>query len=347
MISFAGYDSTGTLSNIDAVPSGTTFTITNHGTERPIGLYVQTYSLIGEGETRDVVLGYDEETYDFITQTIDASGLYEGGYVYAMLTTGEPYAGEERPPYSNDRGWYWYYALEMAVYDEAENILPAGESVTITLPDGGLDTIYSIVAYYPVEGDMCTHCLNVFVGDDAVAAANPPSSEKPETSFTDVPEGVWYYEAVQWAADKGYIRGNGDGTFGPNNNMKRDEVFTILARIKGADVEGGTPWYQKAVDWAVENNVSYGNNPEDPITREELIVMLWRYEGRPDADISVLDGFSDSASIDDWADFPEAMAWAVQNGILNGDNNQLKPLNNTIRAEGAAILQRYCEKLGK
>ena len=173
-----------------------------------------------------------------------------------------------------------------------------------------------------------------------------PTEPEPATpAFSDVNEGEYYANAVAWAAEKGYIKGNPDGTFAPNTPMQRVAVFTILARVDGADASGAD-WDKKAINWAVENNVSYGDNPEDEVTLEQLIVMLWRYTDRPESDISALDRFSDSSSIHTWEDFPEAMAWAVETGILQGNpDGTLKPLSNLERGRGAVILQRYYDNV--
>lgn len=172
----------------------------------------------------------------------------------------------------------------------------------------------------------------------------PDETETPAGTFDDVDAKEFYASDVEWAAENGYIKGN-DGKFLPNNPLRRNEFFTILGRMADADVDGGTPWYQKAVDWAVENNVSSGDAPEGNITLEQLIVMLYRYEGEPEADTSVLeDRFSDGSDISSWAE--DGIAWAVEIGLVNGNaDGTLTPGTGLPRWRGAMVLKRYCENV--
>ncbi|MDR2360143.1 MAG: S-layer homology domain-containing protein, partial [Oscillospiraceae bacterium] len=89
--------------------------------------------------------------------------------------------------------------------------------------------------------------------------------------------------------------------------------------------------------------ITDGTNPNAPITREQLVTILWRYYvggGVPDAPQSRnLSGYTDSAQISDWA--RDAVAWAVGRGILQGDASGLRSGDNVKRSEVAAILRRY------
>ena len=187
-------------------------------------------------------------------------------------------------------------------------------------------------------------------GSEIFGTVGPDKSTEPEnpstSTFTDVPKGIWYYEAVQWAADKGYIQGY-NGEFSPNGSLTRGAIFTILARVDNVDTNGGSTWYEKGMNWAVENGVSDGTSPTSDITLEMLVTMLYRYENKPNADTSVLARFSDSSSLHTWTDCREAMAWAVEIGLVEGSGGKLDPLSTLARSRGAVVLQRYCEKLGK
>ncbi len=102
-------------------------------------------------------------------------------------------------------------------------------------------------------------------------------------------------------------------------------------------------WYADAVAWASANGVvtGYQNGafgPDDPITREQLAVMLWRYTGSPAARQTLR--FSDADQISGFA--LQAMQWAVQNGIINGyANGTLNPRGNATRAQVAQMLQNF------
>ena len=140
------------------------------------------------------------------------------------------------------------------------------------------------------------------------------------------------------------MKGTGDGiTFSPALPLNRAMLMTILARMDGQDVTGGSTWYEKAMNWAKANGVSDGTNPTASITREQLVTMLWRYAGESTSTAS-LDGFNDASTVSDYA--VTAMRWAVEKGIINGANGSLNPRNNASRAEVAAILMRFCE-MGK
>ena len=159
-------------------------------------------------------------------------------------------------------------------------------------------------------------------------------------TFVDVAKSDWFADAVAYVTDKGLMNGTGSDTFSPNASTTRGMLMTVLARYAGEDTTGGSPWYQKGMNWAKAKGVSDGTNPEVNITREQLVTMLYRYAGSPKANGS-LDSFSDAASVSSYA--VNAMQWAVANGIVNGSNGKLNPKNNATRAEVAAILMRFCE----
>ena len=106
-------------------------------------------------------------------------------------------------------------------------------------------------------------------------------------------------------------------------------------------------WYADAVAWGTENGVlkGYGGRrfgPDDPITREQLALMLWRYAGSPETH-GDLNAFTDRESVNDWV-YP-AMEWAVGSGVITGtDNGELLPKGQVVRSHFAEILKAYCEK---
>ena len=159
-------------------------------------------------------------------------------------------------------------------------------------------------------------------------------------TFSDVVKSDWFADAVAYVTDKGLMNGTGRDTFSPSASTTRGMLMTVLARYAGEDTTGGSPWYQKGMNWTKAKGVSDGTNPEVNITREQLVTMLYRYAGSPKANGS-LDSFSDAASVSSYA--VNAMQWAVANGIVNGSNGKLNPQNNATRAEVAAILMRFCE----
>ena len=106
---------------------------------------------------------------------------------------------------------------------------------------------------------------------------------------------------------------------------------------------GGNDWYAQAVQWAADNSIVTGVSdgvfaPNASITREQLVVMLYRYAGEPNAGGS-LTGFSDSANVSSWAQ--QAMTWAVSSGIVGGSNGALNPQSGATRAEVAQMLMNF------
>ncbi|MDI9514702.1 MAG: S-layer homology domain-containing protein, partial [Bacillota bacterium] len=117
----------------------------------------------------------------------------------------------------------------------------------------------------------------------------------------DVREGVWYYSAVRFVAQNGLMNGTGKNTFSPQAAANRGMIVAILHKLSGSeetlqssfrDVVSGA-YYAKGVAWAQKNDIvaGYGNGlfgPEDSITREQMITILWKFAGLPAADTTSL-----------------------------------------------------------
>lgn len=171
-------------------------------------------------------------------------------------------------------------------------------------------------------------------------------------TFTDVTPGDWFYEAVEYCRENGLMAGKGSGRFAPNDNMTRAELATVLYRHAKSpavtsgpdfiDVKGDT-WYTKAVAWAQENNIvsGYGNGrfgTNDPVRREDIAVIFWRYAGRPEVGKDA--EFADMSKVSSYA--LEAVDWAKANGIVSGKgNNHFDPKGCATRAEVATMLMNY------
>ena len=109
-------------------------------------------------------------------------------------------------------------------------------------------------------------------------------------------------------------------------------------------VEAGS-WYEAAVNWASENGIVNGYSaekfgPNDPITREQLAAILYRYKtGVASSELQAISSFSDAGDISDWA--ADAMAWCVAEGIINGvTETTLEPQGRATRAQVATMLMR-------
>lgn len=159
------------------------------------------------------------------------------------------------------------------------------------------------------------------------------------------------------------MNGTSKTTFGPNDSTTRGMIVTVLYRLENepsaaaasfTDVVSGQ-YYTDAVAWANANGIvtGYGNGkfgPNDVVTREQFAAILYRYAQYKKYDVSVGEdtnilSYADAQSISAYA-IP-AMQWAGGAGIVNGFNGKLNPQNNATRAEVAAMLMRYCEKVAK
>lgn len=175
-----------------------------------------------------------------------------------------------------------------------------------------------------------------------------PEDKKPEETvkkaseiFVDVEAGSWYEEDVTFAVEKGLFKGVDETHFAPAVATTRAMIMTVLARLDGSRADT----YDEAVKWAVDNGVSDGSDINAVITREQFVTMLYRYAEQPEAS-GELTGFTDMTEVSDWAWV--AMSWAVDNGIIKGnEQSQLSPKAAATRAEAAAIMQRYITLIEK
>ena len=180
--------------------------------------------------------------------------------------------------------------------------------------------------------------------------------------YDDVNTSAWYHDAVDYAVSHNLFKGNSETEFAPNGAMTRGMLVTVLARYEEArggkvdanqntftDVAAGS-WYEMGAAWAAGAGIVNGVTadsfaPNDNISREQLVAMLYRYADYLQLNTEVPDkalSFNDSESISDYA--VDAVKWAVANGIINGkDNNNFDPSGSASRAEVAAVLMRFAE----
>ncbi len=176
--------------------------------------------------------------------------------------------------------------------------------------------------------------------------------------FTDVPAGSWFEEAVLWAARNGITDGVSRDRFAPGQETTRAQVVTMLWRNEAcpepdgsaafADVTDGE-WYSEAIAWAAESGVVQGYPgglfaPDQCITREELVTVLYRCAGRREGDAAApdtdLSAYTDCDSVSPYA--REAMRWAVGNGIVKGTSETaLSPQGTATRAQLVQMLYRW------
>lgn len=165
------------------------------------------------------------------------------------------------------------------------------------------------------------------------------------SSFDDVARSSWYALAVDYVTSEGLFEGTSDSTFSPQSTMTRAMVMTVLHRMSGdIDYVDGEYWYTSHMDWAMDAGISDGSNPLDSVTRAQLVTMLWRYMGEPEAsDEASLIQYDDLDQVEDWA--LEAMLWACESGLLTGKSEDtLAPQDSATRAEVATIIMRLTDE---
>lgn len=175
--------------------------------------------------------------------------------------------------------------------------------------------------------------------------------------FTDVITKDWYFKASQYAFEKGFMQGVGDGVFDGGSTLTREMVLQILYVMAGEPaVEGGSfdnltadDWYANAVNWAAEQGLlaglAEGGSFEAGvfITREQVAKVLYLYAGSPKAEAEL--AFTDADSVS--AGCLDAMRWAVKAGVINGmGDDTLNPQGTITRAQAAQMLMQF-DKLEK
>ena len=186
---------------------------------------------------------------------------------------------------------------------------------------------------------------------------NVPAGAAPaaETAFSDVSPSAWYAGSVAYVQGQGLMSGTTETLFSPELPMSRAMLATVLYRMAGSPaVSGSAPfsdtqedaWYASAVLWAQQGAYINGYDPQtfgpnDPVTREQLVTVLWRYAGSPQAGVST--PFTDKGALSAWA--VQAVHWAASGGLVTGrPGNLFDPSTQTTRAETAALLTRYLQQ---
>lgn len=174
-------------------------------------------------------------------------------------------------------------------------------------------------------------------------------------NFEDVKKEAWYYEAVDYSYNNGFLEGVSKDEFMPDSNMTRAMFATVLGRKSEDDMSkyenkssfndvSEDTYYSKYVKWAKDNKIMIGDGrdnfyPEENITRQEAVTALRnyyreKYNIRSEYEIKSI--YSDISDISDYA--LDAFGWAVENNIVEGFDNKLNPLDNLSRAEMAQLI---------
>ena len=249
-------------------------------------------------------------------------------------------------------------------------------SVPYTLKDG--QTAQGIVVWYVASDGTRTqvpatydgknvvftvpHFSNYVIAYDAEQAkVCPKDATCPIGKFSDASASAWYHDGVHWALENGVMNGVGNGKFAPNDTTTRAQVVTMLWRLEGSPAYVGMSefsdvdneeWYGPAIRWASAEGIVNGYDgkfaPNDPVTREQLVTILYRYAQYKKLDVSVGEdtnilSYDDAFDVSEWA-IP-AMQWACGSGIVNGiDKNgtlMLAPSDASTRAVVATMFWRF------
>ena len=258
---------------------------------------------------------------------------------------------------------------EYTVGDELEL---AGMKVTAKYSDGSTEDIAvtdcEISGYDKTKTGEQTVTVTYEGKTNTFKVTVKEAAATPKLPYEDVAETDWFYDEVAYNYYAETMTGTDPTHFSPYATLVRAQFATILHRIEGEPVVAYTnrfpdvpdkQFYSTAVLWAADAKVvtgytdsgCFGTN--DPITREQMVVMMYRYADYKNYDISKtadLSSFSDAEQVSGFAE--TAMKWAVENGIIEGKENtdnsyRLDPQGSTSRAECAIIIQRFMETFDK
>lgn len=311
------------------------------------------------GNGWDVTLYYDKDVQTEIEVPKDYTFRLPGGTFEGKQIEGWKYGSEVFEPGDTDKitsDRTYYVILRNGQYnividndikhgDVSTDVSSADKGATVYIyvdPDIGyvLDDLnvyygannrYSVTVSYVRAGvyKFTMPNASVYITATFKYAALP---------FTDVNRNQWFYDEVFYVYTNGMMEGDSATTFNPDGRMTRAMFWAVLGRIDGATITGND-WAEEARAWAMREGVSDGTNPNDYVTREQMVTMLWRYAGEKNGSASLI-RYTDADKISSYA--VEAMRWAIGNGIIEGmTSTTLEPQGTATRAQCAAIFMRF------
>ncbi len=260
-------------------------------------------------------------------------------------------------------------AVVTVVYPLKDGQQPGGVVVWYVADDGARSEVPTASTGTEVTFTV-EHFSNYVVVYDAERAASsaaegysgcPKDDTCPISDFTDAIPTEWYHDGVHYCLDESIMHGYGNGSFGPGDTTTRAMMAQIFYNMEGrpaaqtensySDVNSGA-WYAGAVRWATQEGVmeGYGHGifgPEDPVTREQVITIVYRYaryKGVSVSQSSDLAGYTDVDQVSAWA--MDAVKWSVgAEAVLGRTDTTLNPKDTATRAEIATIIMRYCTSI--
>ena len=311
------------------------------------------------GTTWDVTLYYDKdvqtkiEVPDGYVFTLPG-GTFEGKKIEGWKYGSEVFEPGDRDTITSDRTYY--VILRNGQYnividndikhgDVSTDVSSADKGATVYIyvdPDIGyvlddLDVYYGANNRYSVTVSYVRAGVYKFTMPNASVYITA-TFKYAALPFTDVNRSQWFYDEVFYVYTNGMMEGDSATTFNPDGRMTRAMFWAVLGRIDGATITGND-WAEEARAWAMREGVSDGTNPNDYVTREQMVTMLWRYAGEKNGSASLV-RYTDADKISSYA--VEAMRWAIGNGIIEGmTSTTLEPQGTATRAQCAAIFMRF------
>ncbi len=236
------------------------------------------------------------------------------------------------------------YIIGIELWDENSPVSEnSGTHNIITAPEGDSYVYGDSIIYFYVPEDATAS--NPF--GSSTTPTTPTTPSKPGTpTFSDVAANAYYADAVKWALEKNITSGTTATTFSPNSTCTKSQILTFLWRANGSpastisnpfsDVPTGA-YYADAAVWAYENGLISGTafGGDTPATRADTVTYLWKLAGSPDASPA---NFSDVPAN---AEYAEAVAWAVKEGITSGTGSTtFSPEGVCDRAQIVTFLHR-------
>ena len=310
------------------------------------GYPVLTWQQLGEGQS--------EHTLEKTT-VVDPTCTEQGYTIYTCTACGDSYVADYVDAAGHDCETETVPATCLGYGFVRESCKHCDYSV-ITEITAPLGHDYQAVVTAPTldEGGYTTHTCSR-CGDSYVDSETPALGHKC-AAYTDIPTD-WAKEGICFVIENGLMVGTTSTTFAPKDTLTRAMLVTVLYRMAGSpavdapsgftDVADGQ-WYSDAIAWAAANGIvnGVGNNrfaPSEPVTREQLAAIFFRYAKAEAPEADVLSGYPDAESVSTYA--RDAMAWAVSTGLVTGskeaDGTYLAPQGLAAREQAAAILMRY------
>ena len=243
-----------------------------------------------------------------------------------------------------------------------------GQTIESTLANGEITFVVEKSGSYVIVKDETTSTTSKPSSNRGGGGSSKKEEEKVEEEnvlaewtnpFEDVKENDWYYEAVKYANENNLFKGATQTKFEPNSPMTRGMMVTVLWRMEKEPVVNylmmykdvkQEEYYGEAIRWATSEKIvnGYSNTefkPDEMMTRQEMVTMLYRYAMYKKMNMSVeqeidLAKFVDYNAISEYA--IDAMKWSVGKGLVKGMSEiSLAPATLTARCEVAAVIMRF------